>query len=92
VDAKDGLEGLAQIEAHPDAGLIFCDLAMPRMNGIAMIEDLARRKWNSAPIVMLTTETDLTALIRARQAGATGWIVKPYQVQHLVAVVRKLAR
>lgn len=91
VEAADGLEGAERIHSCPDLSLVICDINMPRLNGLEMLDsvkdELARR---SLPVVMLTTEADADAIAHAKRAGAKGWLVKPFKDQLLVAVARKL--
>lgn len=91
VEAADGLEGAERIHSCPGLSLVICDVNMPRLNGLEMLDsvkdELARR---SLPVVMLTTEADAGAIAHAKRAGATGWLVKPFKGQLLVAVAKKL--
>ena len=92
-EAADGREGLEQIRSHGDLAMVLCDVQMPNMTGIAMIEKLkADGLIASLPVIMLTTEAQLTLIARAKEAGAKGWIVKPFKAEHVVAAVNKLAR
>lgn len=88
VEAADGVEGL---DRYRDArvAMIICDVNMPRMNGLEMIEQL-RADGCTVPIVMLTTEGQTTLIARAREAGARGWIVKPFNPDLLRKAVDKL--
>lgn len=92
VEAVDGLDGALKIESASPIDCVICDVNMPRMNGLEM---LARVKAQPAhaqlPIVMLTTEAQPTLIAQARDAGAKGWIVKPFKPEVLVAAVKKLA-
>jgi two-component system, chemotaxis family, chemotaxis protein CheY len=92
-EAADGQEGLEQVRLHADLAMAICDVQMPNLSGIAMIEKLkADGIIPSLPVIMLTTEAQLTLIERAKQAGARGWIVKPFKAEHVVATVNKLAR
>lgn len=91
VEAVDGLDGLAKIEAHTDAALVICDVNMPHLNGLEMLARLrAEQPAAVMPIVMLTTEARPDLLRQAKDAGARGWIVKPFKPELLVGAVRKL--
>jgi two-component system, chemotaxis family, chemotaxis protein CheY len=92
LEAGDGIEGAETIDATPDLALVICDVNMPRMNGLQMVEHVREDKRHAAiPIVMLTTEGDPTLVARAKGIGAKGWIVKPFKPELLVAAARKLA-
>ncbi len=93
VQAEDGLHALDVLHAEPRLpDVIVTDINMPRMDGFRFIEavrsDAARR---AVPILVLTTESDAEKKARARAAGATGWIVKPFQADKLVSAVRRVA-
>ena len=91
LEAADGVDGAAQIRGQTDLALVICDVNMPRMNGLDMLDDvrgeLASR---SLPVVMLTTEGQPEAMARAKKSGAKGWIVKPFKEHLLLGAVRKL--
>jgi two-component system chemotaxis response regulator CheY len=91
LQAVDGVDGADQIRARADLALVICDVNMPKLNGLDMLEsmkgELAAR---SLPVVMLTTEGQAEAMGRAKQAGAKGWIVKPFRENLLIATVKKL--
>ena len=91
IEAADGREGLSQIASHLDAALVICDVNMPNMNGIEMLKTLrVETPAAQMPIIMLTTEALPELLQQAKQAGAKGWIVKPFKPDMLQAAVRKL--
>ncbi len=90
IEAEDGMEGLSELAAQPSIDMIICDLNMPRMNGLEMIERIKLEGRTKAPIVMLTTEAQPSLIERAKKAGAKGWIVKPFKAPLLVAAVQKL--
>jgi two-component system, chemotaxis family, chemotaxis protein CheY len=92
IEAVDGVDGAARIAATTDLALVICDVNMPRMNGLEMVEAVRTNPAAAAmPIIMLTTEGDPTLVARAKQAGAKGWIVKPFKPELLVAAAKKLA-
>jgi two-component system chemotaxis response regulator CheY len=91
VEAGDGLEALQRLAASP-VNLIICDVNMPRMNGLEMIERVKADPRNGGlPIIMLTSEGQPALIERAKKAGAKCWIVKPFNATLLVAAVDKLA-
>ena len=92
VEAIDGVDGIGKIEACADLALVICDVNMPRMNGLEMVEAVKKSgRAAKLPIVMLTTEGDPSLVARAKQAGAKGWIVKPFKPELLLAATKKLA-
>jgi two-component system chemotaxis response regulator CheY len=91
VEAADGTEGAETIGRMTDLAAVICDVNMPRMNGIQMLEAVKRDPRNTAlPIVMLTTEGQHELVQRAKAAGAKGWIVKPFKPDLLLAAIRKI--
>jgi len=88
-EAVDGQDGAEKIAATPSVSIVICDLNMPRLNGIEMLEKVLPER-PDLPVVMLTTETNPELVTRARRAGAKGWIIKPFKSDALVAAVRKL--
>ena len=91
VEAKDGIDGLEKIRAASDVALIVCDVNMPRMDGLALLEALrADPAFAHVLVLMLTTEGQPELVQRARTLGAKGWIVKPFKPELLVATIKKL--
>ncbi|MCW2286064.1 two-component system chemotaxis response regulator CheY [Rhodoblastus acidophilus] len=89
-EAVDGLDGLEKAKTRRfDA--ILTDINMPRMDGLRMIEEL-RRLPNQlgVPIVFLTTESDPEMKARAKAAGATAWLTKPFDAAQLLKVMSKV--
>jgi two-component system, chemotaxis family, chemotaxis protein CheY len=89
VEAIDGVDGLEKLRERNDVDMALCDVNMPRMNGLDMIAEV-QRTGPKIPILMLTTEGQPSLIKRAREAGAKGWIVKPFKPELLVAAVTKL--
>ena len=91
LQAIDGLEGLALLQDEkPD--VIVTDINMPRLDGFGFIEGVRKDcRHRATPILVLTTESDTEKKQRARQAGATGWIVKPFNPEKLVDALRRVA-
>jgi two-component system chemotaxis response regulator CheY len=88
--AEDGINGLEKLALEPP-DLIITDITMPRMDGIGFIQNVRRdERYKSIPILVLTTESDPTVKDRAKQAGATGWIVKPFDPRKLAEAIRKV--
>ena len=90
VQAVDGADGIAKIDQERPAAVI-CDVNMPRMNGLEMLEAIRREPRHAAlPVVMLTSEGQPALIERAKKAGARGWLVKPFRTDLLVAAVATL--
>ena len=89
--AEDGEDGLRKLEeVQPD--LVITDINMPVMDGFGFIEAVrADRRHRGLPILVLTTESAQELKDRARRAGATGWIVKPFDEAKLVSAIRRVA-
>ncbi len=91
VQAVDGIDGLEALDAA-NADVIITDINMPRMDGFGFIEGVrANQRHRGTPILVLTTESDAEKKARARAAGATGWIVKPFNPEKLVDAIRRVA-
>ena len=89
-EAVDGQDGLNKAKAKV-FNLILTDQNMPNMDGLTLIRSLrAMPSYKSIPILMLTTESGETMKMQGRSVGATGWLVKPFDPQKLLEVVRKV--
>ena len=88
-EAVDGCDALSKLTGEIE--LIITDLNMPRMDGIELIKQVRTKSKNRfVPILVLTTESQVTKKQEAKAAGATGWIVKPFKPEQLLAVVGRV--
>lgn len=88
VEAVDGRDALAKL-AGESVHMLITDLNMPQLDGIGLIREVRKDPANRyLPIVMLTTESQESKKSEGRAAGASGWIVKPFKPEQLLAVVR----
>jgi two-component system chemotaxis response regulator CheY len=93
VEAVDGVDGAEQIRAQADLSLVICDVNMPKLNGLDMLDSIKDEIATRAlPVVMLTTEGQPAAIARAKKSGARAWIVKPFKEHLLVGAVQKLTQ
>lgn len=89
-EAEDGADGLKKATADK-FGLVITDINMPNMDGITFIKELrSTAEYKFTPIIVLTTENQDSKMQEGRAAGATGWIVKPFSSDKLLAVVKKI--
>jgi two-component system chemotaxis response regulator CheY len=89
VQAVDGQDALTKLTGSID--LIITDLNMPNMDGIGLIRSVrSNPAYKGLPIVMLTTESQAERKQEGKAAGATGWMVKPFTTQQILAVVKKV--
>ncbi|MCK8119269.1 response regulator [Pseudoalteromonas sp. 2CM37A] len=91
-EAKDGSEALA-IAKQQIFDAVISDVNMPIMDGITLIRELrGLPDYKFTPLLMLTTESGLDKKVEGKAAGATGWIVKPFNPDQLLAVLKKVIR
>ena len=90
VEAIDGKDALTKLEGS-GIHMVLTDLNMPNLDGIGLIRGLrVHQSYRFIPVIMLTTESQDAKKQEGKAAGATGWIVKPFKPEQLVAVVRKV--
>jgi two-component system chemotaxis response regulator CheY len=90
VEAMDGRDALSKLKGAT-VNMVITDLNMPNMDGIELIRNLrATSACKFIPIIMLTTESQAEKKQEGKAAGATGWIVKPFRPEQLLAVVKKV--
>ncbi len=90
IEAIDGEDGLSKAKSR-SADLVLTDQNMPRMDGLTLIKTLrGLPQYRAIPILMLTTESSDAMKSAGRAAGATGWLVKPFDPQKLLEVVKKV--
>ncbi|MBL8472871.1 MAG: response regulator [Rhodocyclaceae bacterium] len=90
IEAVDGQDGLEKAKSK-SVNLVLTDQNMPRMDGLTLIKSLrAMAQYKTTPILMLTTESSDAMKAQGRTAGATGWLVKPFDPNKLVEVVKKV--
>jgi two-component system chemotaxis response regulator CheY len=92
VEAEDGSKGLQKATAEP-FDMVLSDINMPVMTGLELLRNLRKlAQYKFTPIVLVTTESQLEKKAEGKAAGATGWIVKPFEPEQLLAVVTKVLR
>jgi len=90
IEAVDGKDALDKLRVH-QVDMMVTDLNMPNMNGIDLIRQVRQNPGNRfMPIIMLTTESQPEKKQIGKAAGASGWIVKPFKPEQLLAVVRMI--
>ena len=92
IEAEDGAQGLDRATAN-SVDLVITDQNMPNMDGLTLVRSLRElRDYKSTPILLLTTESSDAMKAQGRAAGATGWLVKPFDPATLLEVVGKVLR
>lgn len=92
VEAVDGQDALDKAEHHA-IDLVLTDQNMPRLDGLGLTKKLRENpKFKSTPILILTTESSDQMKMAGRAAGATGWLVKPFDPTRLIEVIQKVIR
>jgi len=92
VEAVNGVDALSKL-AGQDLDLVLTDLNMPRMDGLEFTRRLRTMPdYKFVPIVLLTTESNVDKKLQGKVAGATAWIIKPFDPDQLLAVVKKVMR
>jgi two-component system chemotaxis response regulator CheY len=92
IAAVDGKDAVSKVNGTK-VDMVVTDLNMPNMDGIELIKELRSSSTNKfTPVVMLTTESQDTKKQEGRAAGASGWIVKPFQPEQLINVIKKFVK
>ena len=93
-EATDGEDGLQKLKMIKNSGgslsLIITDINMPKMDGLTFISSIKQTDFKFTPILVLTTESDEATIEKGRVAGASGWLLKPFQPEQLLWAVRKV--
>jgi len=90
IEAVDGKDGLTKLSGNK-VDMILTDLNMPNMDGIEMTRQIRSTGAHQfVPVILLTTESQDTKKKEGKQAGATGWIIKPFKPEQLLAVTKKI--
>lgn len=90
IEAKDGRDALEKLNGSP-VDIVITDLNMPLMNGIELTKVLrSTPTYKFIPIVFLTTESQVQKRDAAKEAGATGWIVKPFKPEQLLKMIKRV--
>jgi len=89
IEAVDGMDALQKLSSP--VNLVITDLNMPNLDGIGLVRKVrANPACKGVPIIMLTTESQESSKQEGKAAGATGWIVKPFTKQQMLAVVKRM--
>jgi two-component system, chemotaxis family, chemotaxis protein CheY len=90
VEAVDGKDALSKLNGSP-IHMVITDLNMPNLDGIGLVKGIrANPAYKFIPVILLTTESQESKKLEGKTAGATGWIVKPFKPEQLIAVVKKV--
>ncbi|MBW1740098.1 MAG: response regulator [Deltaproteobacteria bacterium] len=91
INGKDALEKLQSIKDKGEpVSLIITDINMPEMDGLTFISKVKETDFKFVPILVLTTEAEESMIEKGRAAGASGWLLKPFQAEQLLWAVRKV--
>lgn len=92
IPCVDGADAMKKLDGQ-EFDLIITDLHMPNMNGLEFIKEVRKTdKYKYTPILYLTTESQQSKKQEAKDAGATGWIVKPFSPEKLLAAISKILK
>ncbi|MGH8523572.1 MAG: response regulator [Gammaproteobacteria bacterium] len=90
IEAVDGVDALNRAQSG-NVNLVLTDINMPNMDGIALIKELRKLpRYRFTPILTLTTESSPEKKSEGKVAGATGWMVKPFNPDQLIATIRRV--
>jgi two-component system chemotaxis response regulator CheY len=93
LQAEDGDTGLTVLKGYEgresELGMIITDINMPNMDGISFIKEVKKTAFKFVPILVLTTESQDSRKMEGKDAGASGWLVKPFKPEQLTGVVAK---
>jgi two-component system chemotaxis response regulator CheY len=90
IEAADGVDAL-EYARNNSVNLVLTDVNMPRMDGISLVRELRQLSaYKFTPMLMLTTEAEPDKKMQGKQAGATGWLVKPFNPEKLLATIAKV--
>lgn len=90
VEAVDGKDALHKLQNHK-IDMLITDLNMPNLDGIGLIKAVrSLLSCKFIPIIMLTTESQESRKLEGKSAGATGWLVKPFKPEQMIAVLKKV--
>ena len=93
IAASDGIDALKKLETTDSLDLILTDINMPNLDGIGLIQKVREMpKYKFIPILVLTTESQGAKMKMGKDAGATGWIVKPFTPDSLIGTVNKVLK
>ena len=91
INGEDALQKLQSIEDRGESvSLIITDINMPEMDGITFISKVKETEFKFVPILVLTTESEESVIEKGRAAGASGWLLKPFQAEQLLWAVKKV--
>lgn len=91
MDGKDALKKLKSMKNKDKSlSLIITDVNMPKMDGITFISKVKETEFKFVPILVLTTESEESVIEKGRTAGASGWLLKPFQAEQLLWAVKKV--
>jgi len=92
IEARDGQQGLSKAKSN-SFDLVISDVNMPIMDGITLCSELRKLpSFKFTPVLMLTTESSVDMKMRGKAAGATGWLVKPFNPEKLLATIKRVIR
>jgi two-component system chemotaxis response regulator CheY len=90
IEAADGVDAL-EYARNNSVNLVLTDVNMPRMDGISLVRELRQLSaYKFTPMLVLTTESGPEKKMQGKQAGATGWLVKPFNPEKLLATIAKV--
>ena len=91
LQASDGAEAILALENHKQVDLVLCDVNMPNVSGLEFLERIRScPERHGLPVLMVTTSSQQSLVERARQAGAAGWVVKPFKSPGLLSAVNRI--
>ncbi|MBP9042615.1 MAG: response regulator [Spirochaetes bacterium] len=91
-NGQDALDKISKIKGDgDDVAICISDINMPLMNGLEFIAEF-RKVDKFAPVVVLTTEAEKDMIQKGKEAGASGWIIKPFQAEDLLNVVKRFVK
>lgn len=91
--ARDGRAAALMISTMPPPNLIVLDVMLPFIDGFQLLEQIrGQENWKRLPVIMLTAKTQETDIVRALEAGANDYVVKPFQPNELLARIRRLMK
>ena len=91
-NGNDALKKIADIKGKgDDIAMCICDVNMPEMDGITFIKEF-RKIDKFAPVLVLTTESENDKIKAGKDAGASGWLIKPFKAEQLMSIVEKFIR